>query len=279
MSYKTVLVQVDPSELAPQRIRIAAQIALAENAHLIGAAVSGGADCVYQDHAFDLTMTIATTQRDALLERACDALAKFDAIASGMGVLSYEKRLIDDEAEGGLAVQARYSDLVVVSQTDPGDSSSGTAPGMPERVLLDSARPVLIIPYAGNFNHVWKRVLVAWDGSAEAIRAIAGALPLLRRAEHVTVALINPPPSMRLHGTAPGTDIALYLARHQIKVDVLQTQVDYDIGNALLSLAAELGSDMIVMGGYGHARLRELLAGGVTLTVLKTMTVPVLMSH
>ena len=279
MSYKTILVHVDQSKHAPARIRIAAQLALAENAHLIGAALTGLSRYIYQSSVIGFDAPIAAMDVDFLYERANEALAQFDASAAKMGVSSYEKRLINDEPDGGLALQARYCDLVVVSQTDADEPSPSLIADLPEYVMLNCARPVLIIPHSGQFERVGQRPLLAWDGSSEATRAITGAIPMLRRAENVSLALFNPYRQDGLHGEQPGADIALYLARHGIKVDVLQQPTEIDVGNALLSLAADSRSDLIVMGGYGHTRFREVLLGGVTTTVLKSMTVPILMSH
>lgn len=279
MSYKTILVHADMSKHAAARIKIAAQIAIAENAHLIGAAMTGISRFIYQDSAMDLSRTIVASHIDSLYERANQALEQFDAIAKQMDVASYEKRLVNDEPQGGLSMQARYCDLVVVSQTDPDEPVSNVIADLPQYVMLNCARPVLIVPYAGQFDHAGDDVLIAWDGGMEATRAVTNAIPLLKRAKNVTVALFNPSAQFGVHGEQPGADIALYLARHNIKIEVVEQRTAIDVGNALLSLAADLRSDLIVMGGYGHTRFRELLLGGVTMTVLNTMTAPVLMSH
>jgi len=280
MSYRTILVHVNASRHSAARIEIAAQIAVAENAHLIGAAMTGVSRFLYQDNAIDLNQTIAADHIQSLRERADLALAQFDAIAQQVGVLSYEKRLIDDEPAGGLALQARYCDLVVVSQTDPHEPASGALADLPEYVLLNCARPVLVIPHTGQFDQVGTNALIAWDGSMEATRAMAHSIPLLQRAKNVRVAVFNPATQADTHGEEPGADIALYLARHGIKVEVvIEKNRGIDAGQALLSLVADTRSDLMVMGGYGHTRFREVLLGGVTLTVLNAMTVPVLMSH
>lgn len=112
-----------------------------------------------------------------------------------------------------------------------------------------------------------------------ATRAISNALPLLKRAQDVTVVVFNPVAQLDVHGELSGADIALYLARHGVKVDVLPQENETNIGSALMALASAQGYDLIVMGGYGHARLREIILGGVTLTVLGQMSVPILMSH
>ena len=279
MSYKTILVHVDQSRHAPARIKLAAQLALADNAHLIGAAMSGISRFVYQNSAIGYGAPIVVTDLDFLTERANSALAEFDAIASSIGVLSYEKRLIDDEPDGGLALQARYCDLVVVGQTDPDEPTVSLISDLPEYLMLHCARPVLIVPHAGQFDRIGNHPLVAWDGSMEATRAITNAIPLLKRANNVSLVLFNPGKQYQVHGEQPGVDIALYLARHGIEVTVVERGTEIDVGNALLSLAADLGSDLIVMGGYGHTRFREVLLGGATVTILKAMTVPILMSH
>lgn len=279
MTYKTILVHIDQSRHAGERIRVACNIAISENAHLVGVAMTGISRFVYQDNAFGVTGSIISAQVDALTESGKQALAEFESIAKRQGVLSYESRLVDDEPEGGLVLQARYSDLVVVSQADPDESISRVFSDLPEYVMLNCARPVLVVPYAGTFDKAGNNIIVAWDGSIEATRAITNTMPLLKRAKKVSVVVFNANARSDVHGEQPGADIALYLARHNIKVEVLQQTTMQDIGNSLLSLAADTACDMIVMGGYGHTRFREVLLGGVTMTLLKTMTVPVILAH
>lgn len=276
MSYKTILVHVDHSRHAAQRIRVAARLAIAENAHLVGAAMIGISRYVYTESGLDLAATLIAAQVDALTERAEAALAVFDDIAASTGVQSYEKRLVNDDPAGGLAQQARYADLVVVSQTDRDDPASRIISDVPEYVMLNAGRPVLIIPYAGTFEDMSAHALVAWDESIEATHAIGNALPMLKSMRKTTLAVFNP---VEPDGRDPGADIALYLARHGVACEVACQQTPISVGDSLLSMAADLGSELIVMGGYGHTRFRELLLGGVTATVLRTMTVPVLMSH
>jgi nucleotide-binding universal stress UspA family protein len=282
MPYKTILVHVDKSRHASERLRIAAQIALNEQAHLIGAALTGVSRFVYQaglmGDGAGFTAQLET-HLDLLRAQAKESLVGFEAAARTAGISSCESQLVDDEAGAGISLLGRYSDLIVIGQTDRDDPSPATLPDFPEYVVMSSGRPVLVVPYAGQFDTVGRRVLVAWNGSTSATRAVTNAIPLLRRADIVEVVVFNVDASSDTHGEQPGADIALYLARHDIKVDVIRQKTGIDIGNALLSLATDLGSDMIVMGGYGHSRFREILMGGVTRTVLQAMTVPVLMSH
>lgn len=279
MSYKTILVHVDHSKHAAVRIRIAAEMAVKENAHLIGAAMTGLSRYLYEENAIELNRTVIASHVDFLHQQAETALVQFERIAAQVGVLSVERRLVKDDNHGGLTLQARYSDLVVLGQIDMDEPSARAIADLPEYVVLNSGRPVLIVPYAGVFKTVGDRVLVAWDGRMESTRAVCDAIPLLRRASNVVIALFNPSSDADGHGEQPGADIALFLARHDVKVEVMPQATSIDIGNALLSLASDLNSDLIVMGGYGHTRFREVLLGGVTRTVLATMTVPVLMAH
>lgn len=279
MPYKTVLVHVDESRHASERIKIAAAIAMAENAHLIGTAMTGASRYLAQARMLAELDPNVKAQLDFLHARAMRGLDDFDATAQKLGLTSFEKRLVDDEAGGGICLQARYADLVVIGQNDPNELSPVVMPDFPEYVVLYSGRPVLLVPYSGHFEGIGKHVLVAWDASMPATRAVTSAIPLLRRAQTVQVVVFNPHARPQAHGSVPGSDIALYLARHDVKVEVLQRQAEHEIGVALQALVSELQADLLVMGGYGHARFREILLGGVTSTVLDSMRVPVLMAH
>ena len=280
MSYKAMLVHVDESRHADVRMEIAAEIAVTENAHLIGVATTGVSRFFYGAAASDLDApAIITPYLEMVRQQAEATLKKFENIAQKIGVASYESRLADDDAAGGLSLQCRYCDLAVLGQYDREESSSSINSDLPEYVVMNSGCPVLVVPYAASFKNVGERVLIAWNASMEARRAVHNAIPLLKRAKVVEVAVFNPASQPDVHGKEPGADIALYLSRHEIKVDVIQQETEGDIGNALLSLATNLNSDLLVMGCYGHSRFREILLGGATRTVLESMTIPVLMSH
>lgn len=282
MSYKTILVHVDNDRHARERIELAARIANNENAHLVGAAPTGISRFVYQTrYAYDGGGMAAHLEShlEQLRKQARESLAAFEAAAQRIGARSFESREVDDEAGAGLSLQARYADLVVVGQVDPDHPSAATLSDFPEFVVMNSGRPVLLVPYVGHFQTAGSRVLIAWDASTSATRAVTAALPLLQRAENVDVVVFNADTSSDAHGEQPGADIALYLARHDVRVNVVHQKTSIDVGNALLSIAADLGSDMLVMGGYGHSRFREIILGGVTRTILQSMTVPILMAH
>lgn len=282
MSYKTLLVHVDRSAGAEQRMRIAARLASRENAHLIGGAATGVSRFIYAS-VVPGTGVSYTPHLEAHLQvmrqQALETLPAFESIARAMNVASYETLLLDDEAGAGISLRGHYSDLIVISQTNLEDPDARVLPDFPEFLIMSSGRPVLVIPHSGSFETVGGNVLVAWDAGASATRAVTSAIPLLRRADIVNIAVFNAEKQGDAHGEEPGADIALYLARHGIKVNVVPSGSGIDVGNALLSTAMDLESDLLVMGGYGHSRFREMLMGGATRTVLQSMTIPVLMAH
>lgn len=281
MTYKTILVHVDQSSRADARIALAARLAADEQGYLIGAAVSGFMPQLYGANPMMMAAPMPQGELDACRARAGLALDNFEHVARGVGVDAIERRLSDDTAQFSIVLQARYADLVVVGQDNPGDPETVATFDLPEYAALQGGRPVLVVPYAGQFERIDRHALVAWDGSRAATRALTDALPLLRRSASVTLVLFNPARQYGVHGELPGADIALFLARHGVKVAVLRqdTPPGLDVGNALLSLAADVAADLLVMGAYGHMRWREVLMGGVTRTVLQSMTLPVLMSH
>jgi len=177
-----------------------------------------------------------------------------------------------------VGVHARYADLAVVARPDPAGETAGP-PGLVESLVLTSGRPVIVLPPRSTASGV-RRILVGWDAGRASARAVADALPLLVRAAAVEVLVIDPERRRAGHGQEPGADIARYLARHRARVEVRRLSSDgQDVGRVLLSHAAAFGADLLVMGAYGHARLNELIFGGVTRTVLREADLPVLMSR
>jgi nucleotide-binding universal stress UspA family protein len=275
MGYKTILVHVDASPASSDRIRLAIGLAQAAGAHLVGSALTGVSRFVTPGMVACGDARLAERCAD-LRRAAATALERFDALVRAEGLSSSEARLIDDDVDGGMALQARYCDLVVVEQSGAG--AAGPRDDLPEYLLLASARPVLVLPHAGHATSLGGHALVAWDGSIEATRAVTGALPLLRAASATTVVACGDD-SGRPGEDDPCTRLAAWLGRHGIAARTGHPAATGDVGEALLSTAAGLGAGLLVMGGYGHAHYRELLLGGVTATVLRTMTLPVLLAH
>jgi nucleotide-binding universal stress UspA family protein len=281
VSYKTILVHVDESTHAPERIKLAADIARRCDAHLAGVAATALPGTYYLAGVLGESSVTLSAYLEYMRERAEASLAVFEATGAQAGVTSLEKRVIEDEGGAAVSMQARYSDLVVIGQADPEESLPALRRDFPAYVVLNAGRPVLIVPYAGQFESVGKRVIVAWDASMEAARAVSGALPLLQQADIVRVVVFNSKSGLEAHGEQPGTDLALYLTRHGVRVELSQQPAPTGgtVGDALLAHAAHFNADLLVMGAYGHSRFREVLLGGVTHTVLDSMTIPVLMSH
>ncbi len=208
-------------------------------------------------------------------ELAAGAKDVFTKAAEAAGV-AFEWRALEGLPYDSVAFNANYSDLVVIGQPAPGDERAPGTDGLPDELVLSSARPVLTVPYAGRFAEIGKRILVAWNGTRESARAVQDALPLLQRADEVAVFGVN----MARAEHIPGADIATHLARHGVRAKVESTVAkDLAVSDALLDAVSDLGYDMLVMGAYGHSRMRELALGGVTREILQHMTVPALMSH
>ncbi|WP_338848898.1 universal stress protein [Massilia sp. W12] len=291
MSYKTILVHVDETKRCKARLALAAHMAQREQAHVVGVAMTGISRFIYQNARFEDCDPNLSLHLDFLRERAKKALAAFEPEMRALGVDSVETHIVDDEAGAGLCLHARYADLVIIGQTDLDEVSPSVLPDFPQQVVLHAQRPVLVLPYVGEFDTaqhpIGKRILLAWNGGKEAVRAVTYALPILQQAELVQIAVFDPDEKPGIHGDEPGADIALYLARHGVKAEASVHYTDedrvekrkLDVGNALLSLANDFGSDMLVMGAYGHSRWRETFLGGVTKTILESMTIPVLMAH
>jgi nucleotide-binding universal stress UspA family protein len=282
MAYKVILVQADQSSNYEERIRVAIRLAQQHDAHLIGAAVTGGAALFAYPGAYTADgggySAFLTTHMDLVRQQAERAVAAFEAAASNELVLSHEGVVIDDEAGAALSLRARYSDLVVIGQTKPDEAKLSVPPDLPQYLIMSCGRPVLLVPFAGSFPTVGRFPMLAWDGSLSAARAVTGALPIFEKAERVDVAVFTGD-AADVYGDQPGDDIALYLARHGVNANVIRSDSAIDGGRPLLTLANDRGADLIVMGGYGHARLREFVMGGVTRTVLQVMNLPVLMAH
>jgi nucleotide-binding universal stress UspA family protein len=171
---------------------------------------------------------------------------------------------------------ARRFDLAIVGQAEP--TASAVEEAIAEAALFESGRPVIIVPYIQKAPLKLESVMLCWDGSRAATRAIADAMPLLERAGHVEVVIVANERGKK--DEIEGADMAAHLARHGLNVEVKRTVLgDIDVADVILSHAADAGSDFIVMGGYGHSRLREFVLGGVTRSIFRSMTVPVLMSH
>lgn len=278
MSYKTILVHCDASRSVGPRLAAAAEVAQRFDARLVGLHAREPFEVVsYVDGGMALgpLMDAYEAGRDAAEKTA---RAAYDKATKGASFAS-EWRVTEAFADDALAVNARYADLLVVGQADPEDVA-GSRNDLPEAMAFATGRPVLVVPQIGALAPIGRTVMLCWNASRESARAAADALPFLCAAEKVVVLVIDPEVSADGHGPEPGADVALWLARHGVKVTVQrEVAADAKVGETILSRAADLDADLIVMGIYGHSRLREFVLGGASRTLLESMTVPVLMSH
>ena len=221
---------------------------------------------------------IIESQRAESSKKASTAIARFEQAAKRAGI-SAETKTITASISGAadeIGRIGRRFDLVIVGQ--PPRQKSLPDEVIDEGVLFESGRPVIFVPFIHKGGMKLDHVMLCWDGSRAAARAIADAMPFLQKAKQVEIVIISAKPSKK--DEMPGADLGQHLARHGLKVDVKRiTSPDTDVPSTILSYAADSSADMIVMGGYGHSRLREFVLGGATRGLLESMTVPVLMSH
>ncbi|WP_144156211.1 universal stress protein [Paraburkholderia sp. BCC1885] len=275
MTCKTLLVQLDDSPHSAARTDFALDLARQYGAHLIGLYV------VCQEltrpiflHAEGTWVTTSERRRHVNRETA---EARFLAAGERAG-LAVEWRAPAGPAVETAILHARHADLLILGQYDPWESSSYVSLHFVEDVVMSSGRPAIVLPFAGAVRSFAQSVLIAWDGSRESARSVADALPVIKAAKFVTVMTVQQHPSS---GGPAGLDIAGWLDRHGINAGFADTAAGDGVstGAVLLNMVADLRADLLVMGAYGHPRIQERLLGGVTDTMLHSMTVPVLMSH
>ncbi len=259
-------------------VGIAAELARINEAHLTGIALSIDPVVPIYTVAAPIPTDFIVAAHDQAVEEAKAALAAFDAAGSAAGV-SAESRLAESISGDFSSVvrNAILTDLVVVGQDDP-DHEQPLRAALIEALLFQAGLPTLLIPYSGTREFKADKALIAWNGGPQAARAIRTAMPLLAMSKSVIVAIIDEgaPPS----DEAQGTDAGAYLARHGLNVEVRTVANAHEgAGAALLNLAVEEEATWLVMGAYGHSRIRQFLLGGVTRHVLDRATIPVLMAH
>jgi nucleotide-binding universal stress UspA family protein len=285
MAFPTILVHVDDGPRVAERIGVAARLALRAGGHLIGAAPTGVSRFLFHSMPPDKDDPTLALHLDMLRAQARAALAGFSTQCDALRVPTFESRVIDDEAGPGICLAGRAADLVVLGQAEP-KARAGLAE-LPAHVISGAGRPVLLVPAAGLVGAVGRRILVSWDGGREAARALQLALPLLKDADQVIIAVFEVASAAHAVADALAADPRPWLARHGVKATLAVHAIDHqrrmsrrhEVGERLLSLAADIEADLLVMGAYGHSRFRESLLGGVTRTVLEAMTIPVFMAH
>jgi len=283
MPFKDLLVHLDSARQGADRLAYAVEWAKRDQAHLTGL------------YTVDLVPSLAELARahpggieyfDSYVQSRATEIDRAKEVESEFRnalereELQGEWRFVEGTPAETVGLHARYADLTIVGQVDPANPGASTSRLIPEQTLLSSGRPLVILPYAGQFQSIGRYVVVGWKLTREAARALADALPILERAEKVTVLTVNPDRGPDAETGIAAADIALHLARHGVRVEARTTIADdIETGDVLLNEVSDNGADLLVIGGYGHPRLREAMFGGVTRHILQSMTVPVLMAH
>lgn len=279
MSYHSFLVHTDGSEQSARRLDVATRLALAFAADLEGLYAVPTREITPFTSAMLPDAVVANRLRDSGDAQAL-AEIRFREAASLAGLSA-----VTFTAPAGPPIDAaihhtRYADLGIFGQPRPEDEHAAFADELVHGVLMGAGRPLLLVPHFGEFPTIGQNVLIAWKETRESAIAVRDALPLLANARKVTVMSITSPGDDEVRETLSDAGIAGWLARHRIDATVRhEVAADIDVGNLLLSRAADLSSDLLVMGAYSRTRMSERVWGGVTRLMLQAMTLPVLMSH
>ncbi len=276
----TITVFLDASPSGQRRADHAAALASRWGAHLVGVHL------VFADERMPLSMSFVRghdairqviDRLDTSAQAAAEIVsAQFQALCTRFDIRGELRAIRREESTEAAITNSLHSDLVVVGHPEPNGLSNDTSV---ERLLLASGVPLLVVPNAWTGETIGDRILIGWNASREARRAISDAMSFLVAAKSVTVLIIDPAERQR-HSVEPGADIGTHLGRHGAHVDIVRVNSQGNpIAKVILHNATMLGSDLLVVGAYSHARLKEILLGGVTRTLLAQMPVPVLVSR
>ena len=280
MSIKTIAVSLVDIERQDNIMNAAFSLASVHDAHVLGVYV------VPNPHGFGIPVNYGAIASEVNHSRYYEdnsenVKERFEDLARRHDVRA-EWRHVDGDTgllADAMLKHAPYADLIVAGQVN---SSTSTAieSDFTERLILESGRPVLVIPNRGDYDTVGSKVIIGWNATREALRAAFDSIPVIQRADRVELLWANARDEPEIAGDLPGAELAAVFARHDIKVLAKSISApDLSPADAILNEAADSGADLIVIGAYGHSRLREFVFGGVTRTLLQNMTAPVLMSH
>jgi len=279
MSYKTIAVHLAMNDRMHARLGLACKLAKRFEAHLTGIY----ADFLLPQPSLYTYGEVVDFSADFVKYRSENA-ASVQIIFNeqiAAGALSGDWLKVELDPIRGVAELSRCADLLVIGQHDAKNKQFYPGYHFPQSMLMSAGIPILMIPYAGTVTSLGETILVAWDGSRESCRAIHDAMPFLKRASQVTVLTVNAEAEDILDNRCSGVKVIEMLSRHAVaaSLQAIEGVKGADIGNVLLSAISDQSADLLVMGGYGHSRLHEIVLGGATRTILETATVPVLLSH
>lgn len=274
---RDMLVVVD---LAGERnsAKLAVDLATRVGSHLTGLALAYDPITPAYSMAAPIPTDFMVSAREQAMEDAKKAAAGFEEIArvSALTVETHVSDVLIGDGFGGVVDHAKLSDLVVVGQDNP-DQREPLREVLTEAVMFQAEVPTLLVPYAGPAEFKSDHAVIAWNGGTTAARAVRAAMPLLKMSKKVTVVIVE---GGRKRTEIAGADLATYLARHDLDVTIRTiTRTPSGIGQTIIDFVGDEGADWMVMGAYGHSRLREFILGGTTARILKSMPLPVLMAH
>lgn len=276
--FKQLLVHLDASMNAGDRLNAARMIASRTGSAVAAlyAAFPAFLDVAY---AQDLAPRLVDSLAEIDAARLADAKSAFDLEMSSPGPLAVWSEATDMPVVDGFVQQALYADLLVLGQEDPSACAPGVPPGFAQSVFFTSGKPALLIPHTGWKRGLGSRIVIAWKETRESARAVAAALPLLKLTRQ-KIHVLTWGKSLESPVRGPRLDLQRFLHLHGVAMEWHASESEPNrIGEVLLSRVSELDADLLVMGCYGHSRARELVMGGASRTVLRSMTLPVLMVH
>lgn len=280
MTYRSLLVLLGDDPRSQLRTTVAIGLARRLEAHLVGLAPTGTVNLPIVADPSGSMGNLVELAWTSLREEAAKSAAVFEAACRAANLPSFEAVVDEADPVGSLVHHAHCSDLCIVSQAGIDAPDRGRQQRAVEQMVLNCARPMLILPDAGNFERIGGKAMVAWDDSRESARAVSDALPLLRTADSVEIvswveskADDEPARKKRLDA------LQRWLMWQGVSADVTTATSEIPIAEAMLSRAADRQTDLLVMGAYGHSRWTERILGGATRGILASMTVPILMSH
>lgn len=278
MTYKSIVTLLDNSEQCEKWTAYAAGLAIEHKARLVGIAPREIARSLYVGDFMSANSMWLTDLQDRIDTDARQAVAAFSDVCAQHGLRDTESRVVDGAPVETMRRESLFSDLIVLGQELPGKEPATGIAGMVESLLLTTGRPILVVPALGEYKPVAdESVLVAWRASKESSLAVRQSLPVLSRAK--TVEVVEVLDKADIQSASARDQLVRYLQLHDVEATQHELVSTKDAGNTLLSYACDAGAGLMVMGGYGHARLKEWALGGVTKTILDTMTLPVLMAH
>lgn len=279
-NYTDVLVHLDYTKSSPERVKAAISLAKRTGARVKGVSVALQSN-TSSYLGIPLSSGLSDEEKKQIEQAAQDAIKEFEeqAKAGGVEYVSQILRCGAGQAPAQLAFQARHVDISIMGQPDPDKESAAFIESLYEGVLFNSGRPVYLVPYFGRINTDSRNAIIAWDGGKKAARAVRDAIPLLKGRGKATILIINPESRPGAHSSKPGHELAEFLKRHEVDVTVdCFTNHELSPDTLILNYLTDKGADLLVMGAYGHSRLREKAFGGVTNSIVNQMTTPVLMS-